>query len=231
MSERANHAPRDVIISAIRDAIETSDNAAHGGTAFEDEARTKYSYVDIGELDLGAIADRILGPASSSAPLPLDMDGWAYDFTHAPRSRERSIIVILKDRKMAWIRYHFSSPVLEVFWDEDPDSEGWTTGGCDRLRDEELECWRAMPDPVDRRQLGAMISFDELAPLEYALRSETPVLSNEIRDLLRLARSGLLAVRDDSIPRRRRIAYLIERTLGMPHSGPIAATSSEPGAS
>lgn len=153
-------------------------------------------------------------------------DGWSYAFSHAPRARDQSIIVILKDRKMAWIRYHFSSPVLEVFWDDDPESQGWTTGGCDRLRDDELECWRTMPDPLDRRQVGSVIAFDDTAPLEYSLRGKAPELADEIRDLLRLARSGLLAVRDDSIPRRRRIAYLIERTLGMPYSGPVATKTS-----
>lgn len=51
---------RDRIISIIRDTIEADYNATVGGTGFTDETHTVYEYVDIGELDLGKIADKII---------------------------------------------------------------------------------------------------------------------------------------------------------------------------
>lgn len=52
--------PRDKIIAVIKRHIENDYNARCGGTAFEDDAETIYAYVDIGELDLGEIADDII---------------------------------------------------------------------------------------------------------------------------------------------------------------------------
>lgn len=61
-------AGREEIAGIIRDAIEADDNAQLGGTYFEPGSdRMVYRYVDIGCLDLGEIAARILSAISTPA--------------------------------------------------------------------------------------------------------------------------------------------------------------------
>ena len=51
---------REAVIAIMRAAIEAAPNADLGGIGYADEGKTKFLYVDVGELDLGAIADVIL---------------------------------------------------------------------------------------------------------------------------------------------------------------------------
>lgn len=48
------------IARVIREAIEASPNADVGGIGYDDDAKMIFSYVDIGELDLREIANRII---------------------------------------------------------------------------------------------------------------------------------------------------------------------------
>ncbi|AKU43498.1 hypothetical protein CPT_Sansa94 [Caulobacter phage Sansa] len=68
---------RDIIIKAIRDAIESESASKIGATAFEggeDGPKTVYLYVDIQELDLGVIADEILSQPIDWSPFEDDID-------------------------------------------------------------------------------------------------------------------------------------------------------------
>lgn len=81
-------------------------------------------------------------------------DGWSTDFSAAPRSLDVEIRVRLKggvkeieisvplDDGTPWAWHVTGGPELTVFWHDHPKARGWTTGGCARLQDEHLECWR-----------------------------------------------------------------------------------------
>ena len=51
---------KEEIIAKIRSAIEAAPNADLGGIGYADDARTRFLFVDIGELDLAEISDAII---------------------------------------------------------------------------------------------------------------------------------------------------------------------------
>lgn len=76
------------------------------------------------------------------------VDGWNYDMRAAPRSLDVEIIVVVKDRDNAWTRHGISGSAIAVSYDDgryNPESEGWTTGGCRRWDDDVFACWRLLP--------------------------------------------------------------------------------------
>ena len=73
---------REKIIAAIREPIEADGNAKCGGTDFEDSEQTVYSFVDIGRLDLGSIANAILALTGTQQAKG---EGWRSDMENAPR--------------------------------------------------------------------------------------------------------------------------------------------------
>lgn len=77
------------------------------------------------------------------------VDGWNYDMAAAPRSEDIEIIAI--PAAAPEDRYDYSSPtrylhpVAAIFWHDEDHARGWTTGGCNRYRDQDFRCWRPFP--------------------------------------------------------------------------------------